>query len=152
MSSAPPANGAPPLIYFERQQRMMCLKHTLNNLLQRAAFSSSDLDAIARRITAAEGGGVMRSLVHRWPVLGNYDDDVLRGAAGACGIELIWVMAERPGELPPILTSADPSLEQSHVIGIIVNTRSKGLLSSLTGKRLQHSTPPCPHNPPPLPP
>ena len=132
MSSAPPTSGASPPLYLKRQQRMLCLKHTLNNLLQRPAFSPANLDAIARGIAAAEGGGWTRSFVHRWPVLGNYDDDVLRAAAGACGIELTWAMAEQPGQLPPLLTSADPSLEHPCVIGIIINTRSKGLLASLT--------------------
>ena len=57
-------------LYFERQKRMHCLKHSLNNLLQRHAFSAADLNDIAVNITSAEGGGFLRSLTHRWPVLG----------------------------------------------------------------------------------
>ena len=68
--SAPPP-CTPRSIYFERQERMQCLVHSLNNLLQRRAFTAADLNAIAYSVTAAEGGGWRRSLSHRWPLLGN---------------------------------------------------------------------------------
>ena len=76
MASSSPAHPSahhPPLasaLYFERQQRLNCLRHSLNNLLQRPAFSTADLNTIASSITAAEGGGWLRSLTHKWPLLG----------------------------------------------------------------------------------
>lgn len=122
-------------LYFERQKRMHCLKHSLNNLLQRHAFSAADLNDIAVNITSAEGGGFLRSLTHRWPVLGNFDDDVLRAAAALCGVELVWAMTERAGELPSILGDGNDLMNQPHVMGIIVNKRNQGLIAGFTGAR-----------------
>ena len=147
MASSSPAHPSahhPPLasvLYFERQQRLNCLRHSLNNLLQRPAFSTADLNTIASSITAAEGGGWLRSLTHKWPLLGkplsshhppfrhttaptfsfilrtgNFDDEVMRVAAASCGLQLLWAMPERPGELPPILTSSGALLHQPHVV------------------------------------
>lgn len=64
---------------------------------------------------------------------GNFDDDVLRGAAALCGVELVWAMAERAGELPSILGAGSDLLDQPHVMGIIVNKRNQGFIAGLTG-------------------
>ena len=75
---------------------------------------------------------------------GNFDDEVMRVAAASCGLQLLWAIPERPDELPPILSSSDPVLDQPQVVGLIINTRSDGFISNLTGSFFQsilsHST------------
>jgi hypothetical protein len=66
----------------------------------------------------------------------------MRAAAASRGLQLLWAMPERPGELPPILSSSAAVLDQPHVIGIIVNTRSDGFMASLTGGLYRPTSPP----------
>lgn len=67
-------------MFHERQSRQLCLKHALNNVLQRAAFSRGDLDGIAAGLWPAGGVfGTLRS-PHYTPWLGNYDVSVLEVA------------------------------------------------------------------------
>ena len=62
-----------PPAYFERQSRQLCLRHTLNNLLQRRACTNADLDAIAAELP----GGDRWVGPHRTVWLGNYDVNIL---------------------------------------------------------------------------
>lgn len=60
--------------YHEQQSLLHCGRHSLNNLLGRAAFSSADLDEIALSIGQMQGYALPRlSLSHRWPLVGNFD-------------------------------------------------------------------------------
>ena len=60
--------------YFERQSRQLCLLHTLNNLLQRRAFSHAELDAVAAQLP---GGSCWFGNMHRTLWLGNYGVSVV---------------------------------------------------------------------------
>ena len=67
------AAGMTPPAYFERQSRQLCLRHTLNNLLQQSACTTADLDAIAAELP----GGDRWVGPHRTVWLGNYDVNIL---------------------------------------------------------------------------
>lgn len=67
-------------MYHERQSRQLCLKHALNNVLQREAFSRAALDGIAAGLEP--GRGALGALLspHATPWLGNYGVSVLEVA------------------------------------------------------------------------
>ncbi|KXZ46808.1 hypothetical protein GPECTOR_40g542 [Gonium pectorale] len=52
----------------------MCLKHTLNNIFQREAYTSIDLDRVADGLTPPSALGLS---IHRTPILGAYDINIL---------------------------------------------------------------------------
>uniref|UniRef100_A0A383VBB6 ubiquitinyl hydrolase 1 n=1 Tax=Tetradesmus obliquus TaxID=3088 RepID=A0A383VBB6_TETOB len=66
-------------MYHERQHRQHCLKHAINNLVQREAFSIASLNKLADSIQA-----------QRTLFLGNYDVNVLAVALESLGLELKW--------------------------------------------------------------
>lgn len=80
-------------IYLEKQRRLLCALHALNNLLQDAqAFSKSDLDAICETLSPAGSPGRRRvGNPHRSLLgLGNYDVNVLIYALQQKGLTAIW--------------------------------------------------------------
>ncbi|GFR42015.1 hypothetical protein Agub_g2830, partial [Astrephomene gubernaculifera] len=74
--------------YHETQRRQMCLKHTLNNLLQSEAFTATDLDRMADGMTPPTLLGLRSP--HRTPLFGNYDVNVLELALQQHGKVLTW--------------------------------------------------------------
>jgi len=72
-------------IYHERQNRMMCAKHAINNLLQEAKFTESDLDQIGRKLSPE--AWVNR---HKTPLLGNYDVNVVIKALQDLSYTVDW--------------------------------------------------------------
>ena len=100
-------------LYFERQVLMRCGRHALNNMLGRAAFSSAELDEIAVSLA----GNL--TLVHRWPVLGNYDINVILLALQKRGLEgAFWDRRRSETELRDTL--AAPA-----VVGALLNVKSR---------------------------
>ena len=111
-----PASAAPPAgnpTYFETQRLMRCGAHAMNNLLGRPAFSTETLDELAKTI-----GGTL-SLQHRWPVLGNYDANVVQMALLTCGYEAAFWDARRPDDELVL------ALNAPNVRGALVNVRSR---------------------------
>ena len=58
-------------VYHETQRRMWCALHSLNALLQEPAYDAAALTEIALSI-----GGKLQ-LAHRWPLMGNWDINVM---------------------------------------------------------------------------
>ena len=100
-------------IYFESQRLMRCGCHALNNLLGEGAFSPADLDSIA--LTLANGG---RALQHRWPVVGNYDVNVVLSCCASRGLEATWWDARKPD------AELLDALADENVVGVLLNVRS----------------------------
>ncbi|KAK9805704.1 hypothetical protein WJX72_012559 [[Myrmecia] bisecta] len=113
----------PAEVYHERQSRQLCLKHTLNNLLQHQAFTQRELDDLAFTLTNTR---VPFLNPHRTVFLGNYDVNVLELALQQHGKELVW-FDMRDTELR--------SLDLDQCWAIIVNVKSTGLLAQLFGGR-----------------
>jgi josephin len=107
-----------PAPYHERQRLMRCGQHAINNLLGVASVTSSELDAIARELD--EGG---LGLAHRWPLLGNYDVNVILVALQRRGYEAEWWdRRKRQDELQAALCSMAAS---AAVVGALLNVRSR---------------------------
>ena len=66
----------------ERQRYSLCLKHTLNNLLQAPHFTKGDLDQIAHRLTPTK----LRLFNPHATILGNHDVNVLTAALQDVGL------------------------------------------------------------------
>lgn len=103
-----------------------CLLHTLNNLLQETAFTSSDLDKLA---DALAPGNLPLPLLHphRTLFVGNWDVSVLEVAIGSVGKSLKW-HDQRDSEFKksPGLTSCN---------GVVVNIKPPGRFAALLGSR-----------------
>lgn len=142
--SAPPPPPPPALqelpLYFERQFLQRCGVHALNNLLQRAEFSSARLDALCTALAPGDGGVLSRVWnPHRTLLLGNFDANVLLAAlcggasfAGCLAFEYRYVDARASATFAarfPVAAAA------SLLLGFLVNTRSGGMLSTLFGGR-----------------
>ena len=67
------------------QERMLCAKHALNNLLQRNAFSSEDLDRVGRQLSPTNWLNQ-----HKTPFLGNYDINVVMKALQNFSYDVDW--------------------------------------------------------------
>lgn len=73
-------------IYHERQRRMLCAVHALNNLMQSRRFEKSELDKICESMTPRHLWNP-----HRNPFgLGNYDVNVLMAALKQEKFDVIW--------------------------------------------------------------
>ncbi len=110
--------------YHEQQSLMCCAQHALNNLLQRPAVGSEELDALAVSI------GGRFSLRHRWPLLGNHDANVLllalqRFCEPPLGAEFWDARRRSESELQQELLVG--RCRQPGVIGLIVNVASRSL-------------------------
>jgi len=71
-------------VYHETQRRMWCALHALNALLQEPAYDAAALTEIALSI-----GGKLQ-LAHRWPLMGNWDINVMMIALQRRGLEVQW--------------------------------------------------------------
>ena len=71
-------------VYHETQRRMWCALHALNALLQEPAYDAAALTEIALSI-----GGKLQ-LAHRWPLMGNWDINVMMIALQQRGLEVQW--------------------------------------------------------------
>lgn len=101
------------MVYHEQQRLMRCAQHTINGLLQEPAFDAAALTEIALNLDA---GGKL-SLAHRWPVLGNYDINVLVLALQQRGYEVRWW--DRRKSIEQLRSSAE--LDTS--LGLVLNER-----------------------------
>ena len=99
-------------MYHERQARMQCARHALNNLLQQPAYEAAELDRYAIQL-----GGRL-SLTHRWPLLGNYDVNVVMLALQSARppLEAVWWDARKGAEALIEHASSHPRLA-----GLLVN-------------------------------
>ncbi|WIA20921.1 hypothetical protein OEZ85_005263 [Tetradesmus obliquus] len=109
-------------MYHERQHRQHCLKHAINNLVQREAFSIASLNKLADSIQA-----------QRTLFLGNYDVNVLAVALELLGLELKWHDARDTQLLN--LPLEQPQQQQQQPVGIVLNVAGDGWWASLTRGR-----------------
>ncbi|KAI8463371.1 MAG: hypothetical protein J3K34DRAFT_527033 [Monoraphidium minutum] len=109
-------------MYHERQQRMHCLMHACNALLQRRQFTPADLDTAAD----AMGGLAQRS---RLPFFGgNWDANTLLAALAPLGLDVLWHDL-RDAEL------AGLDLGRPGLLGLLLNTRGGGAVAWAMGWR-----------------
>ncbi|KAL3318600.1 Josephin-1 [Cichlidogyrus casuarinus] len=73
-------------VYHEKQSRMLCMLHAINNLLQGRASSKEELDSICIKFDDRQWNNE-----HRNPFgLGNYDVNVLTECLARKGYDLVW--------------------------------------------------------------
>ncbi|PSC72202.1 josephin [Micractinium conductrix] len=109
--------------YHERQRLQRCLLHSLNNLLQRPAYTGGDLDAFANQL--APGLSFLPLWhPHRTLLLGNWDVNVLELALRRQGKALAWQDLRHVG-----------SMDLRGCYAVIVNLKAEGLLGRVTGGR-----------------
>ena len=101
------------MVYHEQQRLMRCAQHTLNGLLQEPAFDAAALTEIALSLDANK-----LSLAHRWPVLGNYDVNVLMLALQQRGYDVRW-WDRRRSSAEQLRSAA----ESDTTLGLICNER-----------------------------
>ena len=80
----------------ERQRLQGCALHTLNNLFQGEAFTRAGLARLADGLSARRAGLLSP---HHWPLVGNYDVNVLDAALASRGKELVWVRQDTAPDL-----------------------------------------------------
>ena len=116
-----PTRRSPDEVYHEPQRRMWCALHALNALLQGPEYDSASLNKIALSI-----GGALE-LAHRWPLVGNWDVNVIMVALQQRGLEVRWWDRRRSiDELRSLVEDAD-------CVGLICNEPGAwlfGLISS----------------------
>jgi len=110
-SSAPSPSPLRPS-YFECQSWSRCALHVLNNLLQTAAFTPAQLDAICKQLSPDAFINPHKSI---WGV-GNYDVNVLMRALQTKGLSVSWFDRRKP------LTLAN--VRADDVTGLVVNVPS----------------------------
>jgi len=74
-------------MYHEQQVLSLCLKHTLNNLLQEPHFSKEDLDRVAEQLAP---GRFKLSNPHKKAFFGDYDVNVMMAVLQQLGKEARW--------------------------------------------------------------
>jgi josephin len=109
-------------IYHEPQQLLRCALHTLNALLQEPAYDAASLNAIALSI-----GGKLE-LAHRWPVLGNYDVNVMMIALQQRGLDVRW-WDQRRG-----VDELRSAAESTACVGLICNEPNSWLLGMVPSR------------------
>ncbi|KAI9467652.1 Josephin-2 [Coemansia sp. RSA 1085] len=80
-------------IYHEQQSFWLCAKHSLNNVLQREAFTHADLERIAKYLHEMhpEQGGWLKFNSHKnFLGFGYYDINVIIAALNEKGYDLLW--------------------------------------------------------------
>ena len=105
-------------VYHEQQSRMRCGQHAINNLLQQPVATAEGLNAIALDI----GGDF--SLEHRWPILGNWDANVMMLALQQCSPPLtadFW--DARCSSEADLIELVDERCRDPDVLGLIVNVQ-----------------------------
>lgn len=136
VQTQPDLEAAAASCYHERQRLMRCGRHALNNLIGSAAFDTRTLDKFALQIS---GDGLGQAIAHRWPVLGNYDCNVILLALQQCGLAAEWWDKRRPeSELHAALNLTEseraceeqqqPAAErglEGELVGVLLNVRSR---------------------------
>ena len=101
---------------------MRCAQHSLNALLQEPAFDQQALTELALSI-----GGKLE-LAHRWPIVGNYDINVMLLALQQRGLETRWW--DRRASVEELRTAA----EDPACLGLIINEPRTWLFGVLRGR------------------
>ncbi|VDP84226.1 unnamed protein product [Echinostoma caproni] len=100
-------------IYHEKQSKMLCALHALNNVLQDKIFSKSSLDDIANTLAPSKFVNPHRNFFG----LGNYDANVLVLALQQCGYDIVWCDKRK--------SLKDHHLNLNNILGFILNTLSR---------------------------
>lgn len=101
------------VIYHEKQSRMLCALHALNNVLQDKIFSKSALDDIANNLSPSKFVNPHRNFFG----LGNYDANVLVLALQQCNYDIVWCDKRK--------SVKDHNLNLDNILGFILNTLSR---------------------------
>ncbi|GAQ78773.1 hypothetical protein KFL_000180550 [Klebsormidium nitens] len=128
-------------ILHEKQKLQLCLKHTLNNLLQgEHTFTQQELNNLADSLDdpLAKQSGPKASAwwpfhAHHNSFMGNYDVNVLMAALAAVGKEVTWLDKRKgvegfnfeTGELdkPAVIEESDSG--RKDLVGFILNVKRK---------------------------
>ncbi|XP_032060967.1 josephin-2 isoform X1 [Aythya fuligula] len=110
MSGPPPAGGAEPGLYHERQRLELCAVHALNNVLQRPCFTQEAADDICKRLAPDARLNPHRSVLGT----GNYDVNVIMAALQSLGLAAVWWDKRRSLE----------RLVLGQIVGFILNVPS----------------------------
>lgn len=78
-------------IYHEKQSRMLCGVHSLNNALQQKLFDKTKFDEICLKLDSNKVANSYRNIFG----LGNYDVNVLMHALNEEGYSLMWLNATK---------------------------------------------------------
>ncbi|CAL8102247.1 unnamed protein product [Calicophoron daubneyi] len=97
-------------IYHEKQSRMLCALHALNNVLQDKIFSKNSLDEIADNLCPSALLNPHKNFLG----LGNYDANVLVLALQQCGYDIVWCDKRK--------TVREHNLDMDNILGFILNT------------------------------
>lgn len=106
-------------MYHEKQKRMLCGVHAVNNLLQSKVYTKETFDAIAERLFTVSPEKDMHALnPHRSMFFGNYDANVVIEALNLVGFNTEWFPKTSPGaDLAELFW-------EDNVAGIIINQSS----------------------------
>ncbi len=99
--------------YHERQSRMRCGVHCVNNILQRHAFTPRDFELLEERLGVASRWSLTSLLA-----LGNFDANVLMVALQEQGLQVGWWDARE------CFTAQSTSTVLRSCVALIVNRRS----------------------------
>ena len=116
-------------IFHEKQTRLRCAMHCLNNLYQDQWMNASKMDAIASRLTQEAGLSVWsspyRSII---PGLGQYDVMVIVESLKLKGAKLAHHTLNNAKVEESLVELKDLLLKEKGVKGIIVNVYSTNVL------------------------
>ncbi|KAF5404521.1 Josephin domain-containing 2 [Paragonimus heterotremus] len=101
------------VIYHEKQSKMLCCLHALNNVLQDKIFSKKSLDEIANNLSPYTILNPHRNVFG----LGNYDANVLMVALQQCGYDIVWCDKRKSVQ--------EHNLNFDNILGFILNTLSR---------------------------
>jgi len=110
-------------MYHERQQRMLCGLHAVNNLLQGPVYTKAAFDNIAYELAADPGTAVRRRFLpralrlnpHKLPWVGDYDANVLISALAVQHFDVLWHNRQQG------IDALRARLEAPQTHGVIVN-------------------------------
>lgn len=99
----------PTSIHHERQHlSSLCALYSINNFLQRSAYTAADLNAISKEFNSSGS-----SQWHHIPLIGQYDVNVIMVALQRQGYDVQWLN-----------TSSKQPVDFSQVEGLLVNSRN----------------------------
>eukprot|EP00727_Mastigamoeba_balamuthi_P009350 m51a1_g5037 hypothetical protein (236) ;mRNA; f:378916-379719 len=120
-------------LYHERQRLQLCALHSVNNLVQRRAYSKRDFDGIARELKG-RGPEAGRLWNPHKTVLGQYDANVVVAALNALALDVAWHDPSRV----PALALARRLCDDPAALGAIVNVAAPAPALLLCGSRARH--------------
>ena len=137
-ASSIPEVPPPPALYFEKQELMKCLQHSLNNMLGSSVFSVSELNSASSLVQSNEppvesstGSSLFSRLFAQLytpsaiALVGAWDVNTLIVACDRRGIDVRWSSA----------SGLILDVRAQDFVGIVLNEPSKGLWGRVAASR-----------------